>query len=81
MSLFRLNEEKVGVKGPYSNNTEYDQKMDSAFVGAGEESETSKVNIPALLAAKTAGGSPCIHTLRNGINAPSPSVFKIKDNN
>ena len=81
MSLFRLNEEKVGVKGPYSNNTEYDQKMDSAFVGAGEESETSKVNIPALLAAKTAGGSPFAHTLRNGINAPSPSVFKIKDNN
>ena len=68
MSLFRLNEEKVGVKGPYSNNTEYDQKMDSAFVGAGEESETSKVNIPALLAAKTAGGDPHSDTFKNGVN-------------
>lgn len=92
MSLFRLREcagigqspDSTGnpKKGLYkSGGAEYCQDMDSRFIGAGEDSKTREVNIPSLLAARTAGGNPFPNTLRNGINAPSPSVFKIKDNN
>lgn len=97
MGLFRLNESKcsgngcVGPKnvdstgnpkaGLYKVSGEYDSELDARFIGAGEDPEIAKVNIPSLLAAKTAGGAPFAPTAKNGINEPSPSVFKIKDNN
>lgn len=48
-------------------------------VGAGDSAETSKLNIPALLAAKTAGGDPHDFTLKNGIsNHFSSNTLKVK---
>jgi len=56
------------------------QKSDSNFVGDGEDPETSKVNVPSILAAKTAGGDPDPKTVHNGINKhdSNADVFKVK---
>ena len=83
MALFRINEEacedqacgEIGLdndakKGLYLAD-EYDEAEEKEFIGAGEEKETSKVNIPAALAAKTAGGVAHDDTEDNGVNAVS----------
>lgn len=80
MALFRFNEEAcedqacgtIGLdndakKGLYLAD-EYDDDEEKLFVGAGEEKETSKINIPAALAAKTAGGVAFDQTEVNGVN-------------
>lgn len=80
MALFRINEEasedqakgNIGLdndakKGLYLAD-EYDEEEEKEFVGAGDEKETSKVNIPAALAAKTAGGVAHDDTEDNGVN-------------
>lgn len=80
MALFRFNEEAcedqacgtIGLdndakKGLYLAD-EYDEDEEKEFVGAGEEKETSKINIPAALAAKTAGGVAFDQTEVNGVN-------------
>lgn len=55
------------------------QDSDASFVGDGDSAETSKTNIPALLAAKNAGGQPHPLTVSNGINKRSGSGgFKLK---
>ena len=56
------------------------QKSDSNFVGDGEDPETSKVNVPSILAAKAAGGDPDPKTVHNGINKhdSNADVFKVK---
>ena len=55
------------------------QDSDASFVGDGESAETSKTNIPALLAAKNAGGQPHPFTVSNGINKRSGTGgFKLK---
>lgn len=55
------------------------QASDADFVGDGENAETSKTNIPAILAAKNAGGKPYPLTISNGINKRSESGgFKLK---
>ena len=59
-------------------NAEYNQQNDAKFIGDGDSPETSKTNIPAILAAKTAGGTPHEETVKNGINGTSPSIFKLK---
>ena len=59
-------------------NAEYNRQNDALFIGDGDSPETSKTNIPAILAAKTAGGSPHGWTTSNGINGKSADVFKIK---
>lgn len=83
MALFRINEEasedqakgNIGLdndakKGLYLAD-EYDEEEEKEFVGAGDEKETSKVNIPAALAAKTAGGVAHDDTEDNGVNGVS----------
>lgn len=80
MALFRFNEDAcedqacgtIGLdndakKGLYLAD-EYDDDEEKLFVGAGEEKETSKINIPAALAAKTAGGVAFDQTEVNGVN-------------
>lgn len=80
MALFRINEEasedqakgNIGLdndakKGLYLAD-EYDEEEEKEFIGAGDEKETSKVNIPAALAAKTAGGVAHDDTEDNGVN-------------
>lgn len=82
MALFRINEEasedqakgNIGLdndakKGLYLAD-EYDEE-EKEFIGAGDEKETSKVNIPAALAAKTAGGVAHDDTEDNGVNGVS----------
>ena len=59
-------------------NAEYNQQNDAKFIGDGDSPETSKTNIPAILAAKTAGGAPHGWTTDNGINGTGPNVFKLK---
>lgn len=59
-------------------NAEYSRQNDALFIGDGDSPETSKTNIPAILAAKTAGGSPHGWTTDNGINGTGPNVFKLK---
>ena len=55
------------------------QASDANFVGDGEEAATSKTNIPAILAARQAGGMPDPKTVSNGINGNSGNgVFKLK---
>lgn len=55
------------------------QASDANFIGDGESEETSKSNIPALLAAKNAGGQPHPLTISNGINKRAGSGgFKLK---
>ena len=44
------------------------QASDADFVGDGDDPATSDANVPATLAARTAGGDPHPFTLRNGIN-------------
>ena len=52
---------------------------DSSFIGDGDSAETSKTNIPALLAAKNAGGKPHPFVVSNGINKRSGTEgFKLK---
>ena len=65
----------VGLGVPYSTaNRLWDipinqyQDSDASFIGDGDDPMTSQVNIPATLAARTAGGSPYGLTLKNGIN-------------
>ena len=83
MALFRINEEasedqakgNIGLdndakKGLYLAD-EYDEEEEKEFIGAGDEKETSKVNIPAALAAKTAGGVAHDATEDNGVNGVS----------
>ena len=83
MALFRINEEasedqakgNIGLdndakKGLYLAD-EYDEEEEKEFIGAGDEKETSKVNIPAALAAKTAGGVAHDDTEDNGVNGVS----------
>ena len=49
------------------------------FFADGDKAETSKINIPAILAAKTAGGAPHGCTAHNGIsNRFGSDVFKLK---
>ena len=59
-------------------NAEYSRRNDALFIGDGDSPETSKTNIPAILAAKTAGGAPHGWTTDNGINGTGPNVFKLK---
>ena len=59
-------------------NAEYSRRNDAFFIGDGDSPETSKTNIPAILAAKTAGGSPHGWTTDNGINGTGSNVFKLK---
>lgn len=60
-------------------NSEYCKCKDNLFIGDGDDPETSKTNIPAILAAKTAGGSPWPHTISNNIsNKLGSDVFKLK---
>ena len=59
-------------------NAEYNQQNDAKFIGDGDSPETSKTNIPAILAAKTAGGAPHGWTTDNGVNGKSSDVFKLK---
>jgi hypothetical protein len=56
------------------------QQSDSNFVGDGDDPETSKHNIPSILAARTAGGNPHPETVSNGINkhASNDEVFRVK---
>jgi hypothetical protein len=56
------------------------QDSDANFVSDGDSAETSKTNIPSLLAAKTAGGTPHPEVVKNGINqkASNSEVFKVK---
>lgn len=88
MALFRINEEacddqacgKIGLdndnkKGLYSAD-EYDASEEQDFVGAGDSKETSKVNIPAALAAKTAGGVAAEDTEDNGVNNVSEAYTR-----
>lgn len=88
MALFRINEEacddqacgKIGLdndnkKGLYSAD-EYDASEEKDFVGAGDSKETSKVNIPAALAAKTAGGVAAEDTEDNGVNNVNEAYTK-----
>lgn len=52
---------------------------DASFVFDGDSAETSRTNIPALLAAKNAGGRPHPLTISNGINGRSGTGgFKLK---
>ena len=91
MALFRINEEacedqacgEIGLdndakKGLYLAD-EYDEAEEKEFVGAGEEKETSKVNIPAALAAKTAGGVAAEYTEDNGINGDLHEAYTTKE--
>lgn len=88
MALFRINEEasedqakgNIGLdndvkKGLYLAD-EYDEEEEKEFIGAGDEKETSKVNIPAALAAKTAGGVAHDATEDNGVNGVSESYSR-----
>ena len=59
-------------------NAEYNKRNDAFFIGDGDSPETSKTNIPAILAARTAGGAPHGWTTDNGINGTGPNVFKLK---
>lgn len=60
-------------------NQEYNDSYDKFFVADGDDPKTSKFNIPAALAAKTAGGDPHSDTLNNGVNkVKSSDVFKLK---
>lgn len=59
-------------------NAEYSDLYDKRFIGDGEDPETSRYNVPAILAAKTAGGAPFDQTLSNGINRASADVFHLK---
>ena len=59
-------------------NAEYSRRNDALFIGDGDSPETSKTNIPAILAARTAGGAPHGWTTDNGINGTSNNVFKLK---
>ena len=56
------------------------QASDSNFITDGDSAETSKTNIPALLAAKNAGGKPHPFTVDNGINKRETTGggFKLK---
>lgn len=49
-------------------NDEYNDAYDKNFVGDGDDPFTSTANVPAALAAKTAGGDPHPDTLHNGVN-------------
>lgn len=52
---------------------------DSNFIGDGESEEILGKNIPAILAAKQAGGVPHSEVVKNGINKRSGGdVFKLK---
>ena len=88
MALFRINEEasedqakgNIGLdndakKGLYLAD-EYDEEEEKEFIGAGDEKETSKVTIPAALAAKTAGGVAHDATEDNGVNGVSESYSR-----
>ena len=56
------------------------QDSDASFITDGDSAETSKTNIPALLAAKNAGGKPHPFTISNGINGREKfNGFKLKD--
>jgi hypothetical protein len=59
-------------------NAEYSRQNDALFIGDGDSPETSKTNIPAILAAKTAGGAPHGWTTDNGINGTGSNVFKLR---
>ena len=60
-------------------NQEYNDSYDKFFVADGDDPKTSKFNIPAALAAKTAGGDPHSDTFNNGANkVKSSDVFKLK---
>lgn len=60
-------------------NQEYNDSYDKFFVADGDDPKTSKFNIPAALAAKTAGGDPHSDTFNNGVNkVKSSDVFKLK---
>lgn len=47
---------------------------DASFIGDGDDPATSRVNIPAIIAARMAGGSPDPRTIRNGINRRSTAA-------
>ena len=56
----------------------FDHKNDANFIGDGDDPATNKINIPAILAARTAGGDPDPKTVHNGVNKLSNDVFKLK---
>ncbi len=91
MALFRINEEtsedqakgNIGLdndakKGLYLAD-EYDEEEEKEFIGAGDEKETSKLNIPAALAAKTAGGVAAEDTEDNGVNGDLHEAYTSKE--
>ena len=77
----QFNSTKFGSKNPNTEIPDYgkDHSMDDS-----QDRTTFKVNIPAGLAAKTAGGSPFPETLKNGIsnqfNSTSFNLRKLYEN-
>ena len=52
---------------------------DASFIGDGDDPNTSRINIPAIIAARMAGGTPDPYTLHNGINRRSlSSPFRLR---
>ena len=52
---------------------------DASFIGDGDDPATSRTNIPAIIAARMAGGSPDPKTVSNGINRRSSSApFRLR---
>ena len=76
--LFKMGKNNETDLNAVTPNAEYNQQNDARFIGDGDSPETSKTNIPAILAAKTAGGSPHEETVKNGVNSISSSIFKLK---
>ena len=76
--LFKMGKNNETDLNAVTPNAEYNQQNDAKFIGDGDSPETSKTNIPAILAAKTSGGVPHDQTVKNGINSTSPSIFKLK---
>ena len=52
---------------------------DASFLGDGDDPATSRTNIPAIIAARMAGGSPDPKVISNGINRRSTAApFKLR---
>ena len=63
----------------YNININQYHDSDASFVGDGDDPATSRTNIPAIIAARIAGGRPDPKVVNNGINKRSSSApFKLK---
>lgn len=58
----------------YNININQYHDSDASFIGDGDDPATSRVNIPAIIAARMAGGSPDPRTIKNGINRRSTAA-------